>query len=264
MTQLMRSALTLALFLSVIVVAAEASAQADDFEWRGRVAPGQTLEIRGIAGAVVAELARGDEVEVTARKRGDEADLSDVRVEVVPHEGGVTICAVYGTPAGAREESRCGGGHATRAGTADVRVDFTVRVPAGVRLEARTVNGSIEARDLRSEVVARTVSGRVDVSTTEAAQARTVSGSITATVGSLARAGELSFQSVSGSVTVRLPADAGARVHMRTVSGGLESDFPMMLQGRISPRRFEATIGDGGPGIVMRTVSGNVRLRRGV
>ena len=37
-----------------------------DFQWRGRVAPGQTIEIKGVNGGVHAVLANSNEVEVTA------------------------------------------------------------------------------------------------------------------------------------------------------------------------------------------------------
>ncbi|MBI3667430.1 MAG: hypothetical protein HY236_14595 [Acidobacteria bacterium] len=40
------------------------------FPWRGRVAPGLAVEIKGINSNVSAEAASGNEVEVTAEKRG--------------------------------------------------------------------------------------------------------------------------------------------------------------------------------------------------
>ena len=45
----------------------------------------------------------------------------------------------------------------------DVKVEFTVRVPSGANLAARTVNGGIEARDLDGRVEVSTVNGSVDL-----------------------------------------------------------------------------------------------------
>src|ERR1041385_8672560 len=67
----------------------------------------------------------------------------------------------------------------------DVKVNFTVRVPAGVRFAGHTVNGEVEAANLAGDVDAQTVNGSIRVSTSGSAEASTVNGSITA---SMARA----------------------------------------------------------------------------
>ena len=81
-----------------LACAAPAAAQSSHFEWRGQMAPGHGIEIKGINGSVRAVAARGNEVEVTATRTARRSNPADVRFEVVPHAGGVTICAVY--PAG--------------------------------------------------------------------------------------------------------------------------------------------------------------------
>jgi hypothetical protein len=42
----------------------------------------------------------------------------------------------------------------------------------------------------------------------------------------------------------------------------MDSDYPITLNGRMSHRRIEARIGEGGRRLDISTVSGNVRLRR--
>ena len=118
------------------------------------------------------------EVEVLAGKHARRSDPQEVDIQVVEHDEGVTICAVY--PSGSRHRSNeCkpgeGGGMSTRS---DVTVDFEARVPSGVKFIGRTINGNIEAEPLLSEVEARTVNGTIRVSTAGYAQARTVNGSI--------------------------------------------------------------------------------------
>jgi DUF4097 and DUF4098 domain-containing protein YvlB len=46
------------------------------------------------------------------------------------------------------------------------------------------------------------------------------------------------------------------------VNGSLTSDFPIMVQGRMNPRRIRATIGKGGRRIRLETVNGSVELRK--
>lgn len=50
-------------------------------------------------------------------------------------------------------------------------------------------------------------------------------------------------------------------VTMRSVSGSLDSDFALTLNGRMSRNCLEARIGKGGRDLEASTVSGNVRLR---
>jgi hypothetical protein len=50
---------------------------------------------------------------------------------------------------------------------------------------------------------------------------------------------------------------------MRTVNGHVSSDFPMTVNGRISPRRITATIGRGGMRLDLSTTNGSIELRRG-
>src|SRR3989449_9251216 len=65
----------------------------------------------------------------------------------------------------------------------DVTVDFTVRVPAGVRFLGKTVNGEVEAAVGSSDVEATTVNGSIRISTTGYAEAQTVNGEIAASLG---------------------------------------------------------------------------------
>jgi hypothetical protein len=241
------------------------SAQVADFNWRGRVPAGQTLEIRGIQGEIRAELAAGDQIEVVARRHARRDDPAAVSVEVVPHAGGVTICALYPTPDGNSRRNSCGPGEAytMNSGDSDVRVDFTVKLPAGVRLAAVNVTGDIHARQLRSHVSARTVTGDVTLSTSEQATARTVTGAVDVSIGTVGTTGVLEFKTVTGDITLQLPAGAGASVRLSTVSGSFQSDFPVAVNGAMTPRRLQGDIGAGGARLELGTVSGDIRLRRG-
>ena len=57
-----------------VAVLAGGPVAAEDFQWRGRVAAGKTVEIKGVNGAIDATAASGDEVEVTATKKGRRSD----------------------------------------------------------------------------------------------------------------------------------------------------------------------------------------------
>ncbi len=232
--------------------------QGEEWRWSGRVAAGRTLEIRGVNGSVSAEPSGGNQVEVRAQKHGRDDDPDDVRIEVVEHDGGVTICAVY---PGRNNRCQPGGGE-MRVRDNDVEVDFSVRVPSGVRFEGNTVNGGIEALNLAGPVELHTVNGGIRLETGSGdAEANTVNGSITATVRALGER-PLRFETVNGGITVSLPASLDADLAAETVNGSIQSDFPIQVQGRMNPRELNGRIGRGGRTLALETVNGSIRLRR--
>ena len=133
------------------------------FTWRGSVLQGNAIEIKGVNGDVTAGPASGNEVEVTAeRKSRLRNDPEDVKIEVVQHGDGVTICAVYPrTDPGRPNECKPGNEGRMNVQDPDVTVKFTVRVPAGVRFIGHTVNGDVEADSLSGPVSLKTVNGSV-------------------------------------------------------------------------------------------------------
>lgn len=234
---------------------AGAARQEGDFSWSGEVRPGQILEVVGVNGPVTAVASTGGRAEVRGTKRARRSDPDGVRIEVVEHAGGVTVCAVY---PGRGNSCEPGGGR-NDVRDNDVRVDFEVRVPAGVRFHGATVNGDVDIRDLDAEVRARSVNGDVELSTTGPAEARTVNGSIRATLGSLGSG--LEFETVNGGIDLDIPDDAGADVEARWVNGGLDTDLPLRLRGAISRHRAEGMLGGGGPRLDLATVNGSIRIR---
>ena len=184
-----------------------------EFQWRGRLVSGKTIEIKGVNGDVTAEPSDDDHVEVIAAKRSSRSDPDDVSIEVLEHEGGVTICALYPSARRGRSNECAAGddGHMNGENN-DVRVRFTVRVPRGVRFAGRTVNGAVLAESLDSDVLARTVNGDIELSTRGLAEASTVNGSIEASLGRSDWPAGLEFSTVNGRIALRLPADVGAEV----------------------------------------------------
>lgn len=228
---------------------------ADTFHWSGRVPAGQLIEVRGINGSIHAQPSSGESVDVIAYKTGHDYDPGDIQVKVVEHDGGVTICAVYPS---ATDTNQCLNGDG--ALNNDVSIDFTVRVPSGVRFVARTVNGLVEATSLEADTEAHTVNGDVVLSTSGAAQGDTVNGSIIASLGRINS--PLKFATVNGGITLEVPRRAAARIHARTVNGRIHTEFPLAVRGQFPAKHADGAIGRGGPELRIATVNGSIRLRR--
>jgi hypothetical protein len=196
-----------------------------------------------------------------------------VTISVVEHDGHVTICAVYPTPArisrrrGSQDadgpnECRPGDEGRMNVQNNDVRVDFTVRVPADVRFLGRNVNGEVRATSLRSDVDAVTVNGRITVSTTGVASAESVNGSIEASLGATKWSDPLDYRTVNGGITLNLPSGVAAELRAETMNGGITSDFPITIHtSRRRGRRITGSIGSGGRELHISTVNGGIRLR---
>jgi hypothetical protein len=233
----------------------------EDFQWSKAIPAGKEIEIKGVNGDISASRASGKEVEVKAFKTAKKSDPADVTIEVIEHEDGVTICAKY--PPYHGKENVCGPGNEGHMNTEnnDVRVDFEVRVPAGVRLVARTVNGAIKADGLQGPVEATTVNGSVRVGTTSYASAATVNGSVVVSMGDARWTEPLSFETVNGEIRITLPSKVDADVRAETMNGSIDSDFPVTVNGRFSRRRLQGTIGKGGRRLDLQTVNGDIVLR---
>ena len=246
--------------LTMLVGAAQAAAQTD-FQWHSRLATGQTIEIKGINGDVRATASSSGEVEVTATRSARRSNPADVRIEVVPHAGGVTICAVYPTVPG-RQPNRCEAGGEGRSNTRDndTVVHFDVRVPYGIGFVGRTVNGEINAESLQGDAEAHTVNGSVRVATTGLAVASTVNGSVNVTMGRADWPNGASFKTVNGGITLTLPSIFDAELRAEVLNGSITSDFPVTVTGQVSPRRLRGRIGNGGHELDLSTVNGSIKL----
>jgi hypothetical protein len=247
--------------VAAMALSVPALAGQEEFRWTGKVATGSAVEIKGVNGAIVATGTAAGDVEVAAVKKGRKNDPAEVKVEVVEHAGGVTICAVYPST-GAPNECKPGESGRMSVRNNDVNVEFRVKVPAGVRFVGRTVNGGIEARGITADAEAHTVNGGVKLEAAGTARAETVNGGITARLGRTNWTGALKLNTVNGGIEMTMPEGLNTDVKASTVNGDIQTDFPLTVTGRISRRKLEGTIGSGGRLLELGTVNGGIALRK--
>jgi DUF4097 and DUF4098 domain-containing protein YvlB len=101
-------------------------------------------------------------------------------------------------------------------------------------LRVTTVSGDVEARNVRAvsagdDFEAKSTSG--DVTLEGVAHRRVVGAVVSGSVlytGALARGGSYDFRTISGEVTMELPADSSFSLHAKVVvSGDIDTDFPV-------------------------------------
>lgn len=183
-----------------------------------------------------------------------------------------------------------------------VAVDIEVTVPREVQIEATSVSGPVAIRGTRGPLEARSVSGEIDIDDVQGpTRLRTVSGDLRATAyaGQMEAntvSGDLRFersrikkpdlQSVSGDVRVEgvlvFPSDGSGEGRIKTVSGDVELDLAettmdvefQTLSGDVTVdtpdakvekrgrREWRVTVGAGGARLKVKTVSGDLSIRR--
>ena len=230
--------------------------------YRAKVAPKHWIWIRNTRGSVTVEPAKGDFVEISAAKSFRSSDTGAVRLMAEPYEGGVAVCAVW--PGG---DSRCGPqqGDYEMHGTHrnDVVVDFTVRLPANVRLGASTMVGDVRATGARAPLVLHTVSGEVDAATAQGpVQASSMNGGVRVRIDAFGDTGAVSLKTINGSVTAELPARLDAQVSAKTINGSIATDYGLAVNGKFMSHDIEGTLGRGGREVHLETVNGSIHLHR--
>ena len=69
------------------------------------------------------------------------------------------------------------------------------------------------------------------------------------------------LRSTNGGVTILVPDGYSAELETGTTNGGMDLDFPVTVQGRIT-RSIRTSLGEGGPLIRVMTTNGGVALER--
>jgi beta-lactamase regulating signal transducer with metallopeptidase domain len=202
---------------------------ARDFRWNGRLDQGKILEVRVGHGTIRTIRSADGLIHVDARIK----DPGRVRVDIVRRAPGISICTVVSTPQG--DESECQPGHGPKqAQTVNSRVDFVVHIPAGIRFTGSIDHGDIALDNPASAVNAATL---------------------------------------DGNITVSLADGQSADFHANVINGTIEADFPVYddtpslpwgdrPNASHSPRIVHATVGNGGPALLVSTIDGNIQLRR--
>jgi DUF4097 and DUF4098 domain-containing protein YvlB len=143
-------------------------------------------------------------------------------------------------------------------------VSFDVFVPRQTNLTLESVNGAIRAAHVGGDVQAATTNGGIDLTgVSGTVRGSSTNGGIAVHLtGSSAAEGGIDLRTTNGSVRLTLPEGFPANLEARTVNGGIQSQIPLTVQGRIG-RNVNAQMGGGGPPIRLRTTNGGISIRRG-
>lgn len=292
--------LSAALMLCPLVAGAQTIVGERDsiYTWRGPLPSGAVLAVRNFNGPIDVRPSNSSTAEIRAEKRTSRGGrITDVAFSVrTSSTGDVTLCSTFHDRDPCDNDRR---GSNWSGDDRNVTVAMTVLVPRGAQLRVATGNGAVSVQQVGGEIQATTGNGRVTVAGTDGAvrvttgngdvEVHDAKGAVRVTTGngrvdvttaqgpvdarsgngdidvrmSAVRANEdMGFHTGSGSVRVTLPASYNGELDASTGNGELRSDFDLKVQGRMSPRRVRATIGDGGARLKLTTGNGRLEIRK--
>jgi DUF4097 and DUF4098 domain-containing protein YvlB len=221
--------------------------------WSGQIAAGKSMEVRTISGTIHVTAATGNVGEIEAKVRDVDGGAGPT-VRFTEDEHGVVARVET-------HEHGCECDQDRHDGTHDGTVDFEVHVPAGVRLLARAVHGSIDVDGVSGPIDAHTVDGGIAIRSAASARARTVNGSVTASFSKPDLDSDSELETVNGPVQVTLPATANAELVASTLNGEIHVGLP--FNGSTDRRSTHGSIGHGGRELRLRTINGTIEVSRG-
>ena len=239
--------LLMTLVLMVAMLPA-ALASAQDLHRSYNVGAGSYIRIQNISGDIRVIGVAGTTIAVDAVVVG--RDRQNVTIEDLSTNNGIELRVKY-----------------PESGNTNASVNFEVRVPSMVDYNYErltSVSGNVEVTGVRGRVKVNSVSGDVTAKDiTGTVNANSVSGDVAVEISHLEGTGDMKFNSVSGDVVVVAPANLGADIEMSTLSGALETNFPIQIEVKeFGPgKSARGAVGAGG-GYTLRlsTISGKVSL----
>jgi len=274
---------TLAILIPFLAFATALSAQ-DNSElieksFRTDASRPAVLEFRDVDGQLILTPSADEFLSVRIRKEVRARDdkraqqlLRDTKVELEQRDNTVTIRIRYPRFRGLffwlRESAR-------------VRVVSEIKVPAGVRIKAELVDGSIRGDNLRADLDVEVVDGdvrldglsgtvRIDSEDgdTEISgeiiglDLKSVDGDIRINLSPGSAMGEdWRIRTTDGDADIFFPEDFAADLEVRKGDGRLHSDWPLIEKGP-TKKTLSGRIGPGGRLLSIRTTDGRITLRR--
>lgn len=241
----------------------------DAFRWEQEIPPGSTIHLRTRAGQIDVVPSDGRSARVAGSTHWF-GRKDPVRFAWSQSGSDVYVCAMWTARGDCNEHSDGLRGSDDswldmfslfKRRSTNAAATMRVALPAGVKVDARTLNGSIALTGATNGVTARTVNGSIKIEKSAGpVQAEGRNGSIEVALDSLAPEDKVILRSVNGNATAVLPAGLDGSVQLSTVNGTVSSDFPINVEGDLKRNKIHGQIGNSSREVLLRTINGNVSL----
>jgi len=212
--------------------------------WENPVEPGQSIQIENLHGDVRVRRNEVPRLDVFVVVQLQEQDSLRADVQIIETDAGFKVDVRY--------VAKDPEGESTDGSELIRRVDMVAYIPSGSPLQVRTDDDLIEAREIKSDIVAESKGGDLTIITEGSVRARTVSGSILSVL--LLDDPERSslLETESGDITVQIPDNlnipgAGPHEVIVQVGTGMHHASVESKTGNVEIRAWRRS-GQGGEG----------------
>ncbi len=245
-----------------------AAGKAQD-EWTRtyQVAAGGRLEIINVNGRITAEGSDGTAVDIRAERSAKAATDEGARdllgrIEMREELGESRVRVEVRPP--------------RTTGPSGHEIKWTIKVPRGVTVDLRTINGGVKMDGLQGDIRARTTNGGITGTAigANAVDAAVTNGGVEIELAKAVTSGTFELEAVNGGVSLTLPADSRVDIAARCVNGGINvqgldvqvtgEEHERSQKGFQPPktfrRRLDGQLNGGGARVSMETVNGGVKI----
>lgn len=112
------------------------------------------------------------------------------------------------------------------------------------KADVAVISGSIRMAGFSGDLQAETSSGRIEVEYRDYLK------------------NSISIKGISGSIDLKLPAQAEFALDASTMSGSINCGFPLTIQGNTGKNHLQGQVGKGGGSVIIRNSSGSININR--
>ncbi|HYY41124.1 MAG TPA: DUF4097 family beta strand repeat-containing protein, partial [Pyrinomonadaceae bacterium] len=207
------------------------------------------FDVTNLNGNITVEGWDEAQAEVTMTKRGgtpDEREATEIKLERNDNH-----LALHTEPGGAGDGRE---------------VNYEVKLPRRLQhLSLSTMNGNVTLTGLHAGVEISTQNGNVKLEDVGGAVAtKTVHGNTKIVLPAEGRDAAQVYNAVNGNIEVQLKGDTNADLKAESTTGAIEAEEALGLNvvKQIVGQRAAGRIGQGGPAIVIKTLSGNIKIKK--
>ena len=133
-------------------------------------------------------------------------------------------------------------------------------------VSGQTSGGNITLLGCKGGADLKTAGGSIEVENDRPVLAKTAGGSIRCQLGKVATSQSLllDLETTGGGINVSLLPDIAATVEAKVLGGSVTTEFPVTVEasGTVKPDQLQGAINGGGPLLKLRSVGGNIILRK--
>jgi DUF4097 and DUF4098 domain-containing protein YvlB len=243
--------LTFAVLLACLVPVLAAASETERFHQVVPLGPGGTLTLDNFSGDVRIVGADVNDVTVDAVRTGTRDRLDHIKLEVLASGSSVTIRANKKDSDWHDHENV-------------VKTEFDIQVPRSTKLKLNVFSSNVHVRNVTGEQSVTTFSGTATLDDAAArVAAKTFSGGIVVRMAATVAAPDVSLETFSGAIELKLPDTAKAALAFDSFSGKLTADMPLTLQQQ-GKGHLRADLNGGDPQrpVKLKTFSGDVKIGR--